>query len=413
MDEGGRWRKRRKLGAALVSSLLVHGGIAGLLIWRLLQAESTPQARRDPAARFGALGLALVNAAAEAEPTVVELAMASEVLPQTPDPSASVLPQHEVDRRTEVVNASSPAVANGTVPTRPAPDQGKGEGNVAPVVAVRADPSTSRQQLTDGASTYRQARSKIGWHLASPEPERREEEVGTGTTMATDSRAAEVALAPLVMAGDDSGNQHQGDSVADHNAVALVPGEGPLQTRLGPQHFDTDVKGPAVDEVATRSASNERDPKPLETVAVAAVGSASGQNRGPGNGPGVVAMNTHGAALAEHGSPVPAPPGKTVAVSAAEARRIGFEREIQARAGRAVVFPRRLALMLEQGDSIVRFVVGRNGQIEGPVQVVRSSGFPEFDAAAESAALRAAPYPKMPEPLTVNLRVVFSNPMVR
>ncbi|MDZ4693935.1 MAG: TonB family protein [Deltaproteobacteria bacterium] len=401
MSEGGRGRKRRKFGAALVSSLLLHAGLAGLLIWRLWEVHSTPQSTvRDPGPTF------------ETEPTLVELAMASEILPQTPEPVHSVLPEHEVDRRSEVVNASSPVFANGPEATRPAPDKGKNEGSSEPTVAARPDQSTSRQQLTDGASTYRQARSKIGWHLASPEPERREEEVGNGTTIAADSRAAEVALVPQVVDGDNPGSRQQGNAVADRNAAAHVTGEGPLQTRVGPQRFDTDVKGPAVDEVATRSASNERDPKPTEAATVGSVGSAA-QHRGPGNSPGAVAMATRGDALAQHGSPVLAPKGRAVAVSAVEARRIGFEREIQARAGRAVVFPRQLALMLEQGDSIVRFVVGRDGQIEGPVAIVRSAGFPEFDAAAQSAAQRAAPYPKMPEPLTVNLRVVFSNPMIR
>ncbi len=386
-----------------MSSLLLHGGLTGILVWQLLEAGSAPKS----------VGLALANAVFEGEPTLVELAMASEILQQLPDTTPSVLPEHEVDRRSEVVNASSPAVANGPEATRPAPDQGKGEGSFEAVVAARTDRSTSRQQLTDGASTYRQARSKIGWHLASPEPERREEEIGKGTTIGTDSRVAEVALVPLVVEGDDPGRQKQGDAVADHNVAAVIAGEDPLQTRLGPQRFDTDVKGPAVDAVTTRSASNERDPKLLETVVVAAVGLAEAQHLGPGQSPGVVATNTRGSNLAQDGSPVPAPHGKTISVSAAEARRMGFEREIQARASRAVVFPRRLALMLEQGDSIVRFVVGRDGHIEGSVQVVRSAGFPEFDAAAEAAALRAAPYPKMPEPLTVNLRVMFSNPVVR
>ena len=52
---------------------------------------------------------------------------------------------------------------------------------------------------------------------------------------------------------------------------------------------------------------------------------------------------------------------------------------------------------MEQGETIVYFVVGVEGRVsEGP-RVVKSSGFDEFDSAAVRAVRRAAPFPPMPE----------------
>ena len=67
-----------------------------------------------------------------------------------------------------------------------------------------------------------------------------------------------------------------------------------------------------------------------------------------------------------------------------------------ARQPRCSSFPKPLALRLEQGATIVYFVVGVDGRVsEGP-RVVKSSGFDEFDSAAVRAVRRAAPFPPMP-----------------
>jgi protein TonB len=75
-------------------------------------------------------------------------------------------------------------------------------------------------------------------------------------------------------------------------------------------------------------------------------------------------------------------------------------------------------LRLEQGETIVYFVVGVEGRLsEGP-WLVKSSGFQEFDSAALGAVRRAAPFPPMPDgnnarPLPVSMPVTFDNPVVR
>ena len=64
------------------------------------------------------------------------------------------------------------------------------------------------------------------------------------------------------------------------------------------------------------------------------------------------------------------------------------------------------------------FVVDVNGRLGDGPRVIKSSGFEEFDAAAVRAVRRAAPFPPMPDPatarpLSVSLRVIFDNPVVR
>ena len=76
-------------------------------------------------------------------------------------------------------------------------------------------------------------------------------------------------------------------------------------------------------------------------------------------------------------------------------------------------FPKRLALELQQGETILRFAVGADGSVSGSLDVTKSAGFREFDEAATAAVARAAPFPRMPEPLIVNMRFVFENPVLR
>ena len=74
--------------------------------------------------------------------------------------------------------------------------------------------------------------------------------------------------------------------------------------------------------------------------------------------------------------------------------------------------------MVEQGETIVYFVVGVDGRLgEGP-RVVKSSGFEEFDSAAMRAVRQAAPFPPMTDPRTarprpMSMSVTFDNPVIR
>ena len=95
-----------------------------------------------------------------------------------------------------------------------------------------------------------------------------------------------------------------------------------------------------------------------------------------------------------------------------------YIREITRRVNSLRQFPKRLALRLEQGETVVRFVVDVDGRLRSGVQVMKSSGFDEFDLEAARAVERAAPFPPLPPALAahalpVSMRVAFENPLVR
>jgi TonB family protein len=79
----------------------------------------------------------------------------------------------------------------------------------------------------------------------------------------------------------------------------------------------------------------------------------------------------------------------------------------------ALKFPKKLGLMLEQGETVVHFVVRADGRLAGAVTVIKSAGFDEFDAAAVSAVNRAAPFPATGRALSVSMPIAFDNPLVR
>ena len=76
---------------------------------------------------------------------------------------------------------------------------------------------------------------------------------------------------------------------------------------------------------------------------------------------------------------------------------------------------------LEQGETMIAFVVQPDGRLAGPVRVTKSAGFDEFDRAAIEAIRLVTPFPPIPRPpgvdrasaLPISLRVTFSNPVIR
>ena len=70
--------------------------------------------------------------------------------------------------------------------------------------------------------------------------------------------------------------------------------------------------------------------------------------------------------------------------------------EIRRRVARVLRFPKRLAMLLEQGEAIVQFMVERDGRVWGDVKLLKSAGFEEFDREALEVVRRAAPFPQLP-----------------
>ncbi len=86
---------------------------------------------------------------------------------------------------------------------------------------------------------------------------------------------------------------------------------------------------------------------------------------------------------------------------------------------RRLVFPRARQLAMDQGTSVFRVIVRRDGSLRAAPSLMRSSGYSDLDEAARRAILRAQPFAPLPPDLApdqdgiaVRLAVDFQNPMV-
>jgi len=74
---------------------------------------------------------------------------------------------------------------------------------------------------------------------------------------------------------------------------------------------------------------------------------------------------------------------------------------------------------MDQGTTVFRIVVRRDGSLRSPPSLVRSSGYADLDEAARRAILSAQPFAPLPpelapgqEQLALRLPIEFQNPMV-
>ncbi len=112
--------------------------------------------------------------------------------------------------------------------------------------------------------------------------------------------------------------------------------------------------------------------------------------------------------------------GDASALDTRDARYVRWFMEQKERVQNELVFPKPRALAKDQGISIYRVVVRRNGQLADTPHLVRSSGYADFDQAAVLAIRRAVPFTPLPErllpdasDLTLLIPVAFSNPLVQ
>jgi TonB family protein len=144
-----------------------------------------------------------------------------------------------------------------------------------------------------------------------------------------------------------------------------------------------------------------------------------GQGAGGIGGPGAPGSGT---ASAEGGRAAAYGPGsgEYSALDTSDSRYLRWYRSVRRSVYDHLTFPRERMLAMDQGWSVHRVRVHRNGRIAGPVQLQHSSGFADLDEAARRAIEEAAPFPPLPEGLspnadvhTVRLTIEHSNPMVR
>lgn len=300
----------------------------------------------------------------------------------------------------------------------PASDTGEGPGRPHEV-AWRRDASTLHERISDGARAYRPAREKLSARATSPEALRKEPVVGTGDSSRTKSAQAEAAEEVEVdLPAEDEETEKEPtpaptELAAAEAGTAAAEGEGPLEAEQGRKSFDATRPGKASETEVSRAASSELNPGLLDYSAPSASTAVGVVGRGPGDAPGVLAVQSSGSAPALNGgqplrSPIPAVgEGSDERVYARE------HQEIRQRVARALRFPRRLAIRLEQGEAIVVFQVERSGQVAGEVKLVKSAGFEEFDQEAVQVVRRAAPFPALRKALLVRIRIPFENPVIQ
>jgi TonB family protein len=342
------------------------------------------------------------------------------------EPPAPAWEARQGDRDNLVAQTVAPSDSDGRRPAAPAPDRGDSGGR-PPDHAYRRDESTLRSRLTDGSAESQPARTRISGRSASPQAIRREPVVGVGDSVhsKTPRRAPAPAPTSTVALGGPSGQAGTPGEAASEApppvpaaqlAAIAVPerARGPLDAEQGDRSFDTERQGRATDDGTQRAASNELHPGLTDFTRSSAPGNAAATDgRGPGARAGAVARPANGNAPSELGAP---DREATAAEVAERARARSYERyrqEIRQRVNKMFEFPKALALRLEQGVTIVYFVVGTDGRIADGPRVQKSSGFDEFDSAALRMVRRAAPFAPMPYTVPLSMSVIFDNPVIR
>jgi TonB family protein len=352
------------------------------------------------------------------EPTWVDLASPSG---EWPDPVPALPPGEDLasaDRGPMVGRSQTARISIAPERAPPAPDSGEGRGQkLAP--AFRRDSSSLHTRLTDGASRYRPEHERTGRSASSPDASRKELRVGLGDLSRTrhhpQPQAGEGAAPNTPADGEEDRRAATGEGqIPAHRLAGNEPvrGQGPLDAEAGARQFDVPEVGPARDTRWLRAASDEKHPGLMDLSAPSTPGPGAQPGRGPGDRPGATDRASPGQA--------PSPPGTDALFlgegdghGAAEQARSRYELEIRRRVARVLRFPPRLALQLEQGESIVAFTLGPDGRVQGDVRLIKSAGFEEFDREAKSAVLRAAPFPPAGHLTSFCLRVPFENPVVR
>ena len=227
-----------------------------------------------------------------------------------------------------------------------------------------------------------------------------------------------------------------GASDGERGTDAASPGRGILQGRgsraseaarvaRGRPRVD---RGPAATP-ATAQDSRIRDDEDTENLASEMMQSwvqstaHTGPRRGAGVGglggggtPGVGGGRQEGGRAASYGPG----DGRYAALDTSDARYRRWFLASSRRVQDALRFPRARALAMDQGTTVFRIVVRRDGTLRGAPRLVRSSGFEDLDRAALAAIRSATPFAPLPDDLapqlaqlSLSLPVEFSNPMVR
>lgn len=249
-------------------------------------------------------------------------------------------------------------------------------------------------------------------------------------------------------AGLDLGHRGEGPAApgraatspgADHAAAAGAerdsPGRG-IRAGRGPRADEAARVAharPPVDEgpAATQARDEGRVRDDADAEALAAmmtqswVESTARRGAEPGAGRGGVGGGGapgSGGDAGEGGVASPYGPGggPWASLDTGDRRYVRWYLEQSRRVRRNLRFPVARAVAMDQGVSVFRLVVRRDGAFSRPPRLVRSSGFADLDAEARRAIDRSAPFGAIPPELapgrpalSIELVVEHANPMVR
>jgi TonB family protein len=302
----------------------------------------------------------------------------------------------------------------------------------------RRDPDTLRVQLWSDPSRYQVPHRRTGDVRSSASPEwlARREQSGSGDReprrRARDG--APVAVAGTAGATGTGGVNDEVDRawrdadprfdggraplLPQQMAGAARPGQRPM-VDTGERATEAERVAALRDPVDASSASNAHTTRPLELSRPSSGG--RGQEGGvdrPRDAAGPLASSPHrGAGTAASTAPLAVGGGRE---SLRAARTDPYFRRLFERLDREIKFPRELALALEQGELVVTFNLSvRDGAIR-QLQVVKSSGFAEFDQEFRRALGAVSPLGPVPralrgrsDRLVVTAPYAFKSPLIR
>jgi TonB family protein len=303
-----------------------------------------------------------------------------------------------------------------------APDDGAGPGRPLET-AWRQDTRTLRARPSDGAAIYQNEKEKNAQQASSPQAARQEERIGVGDSSRTKQPRTEARPPVAILPPEEEADDDEPAIPIEEpplQVAALGPGTdqtrgaGPLAAEQGDKAFDVTQSGPAQETTNVRAASNELHPGLTDFSAPSSTKGDSRVGQGPSAIPGITKVRQEGTGAAP-AQDAPRSTGPVGALGEGTDERVYAREhmEIRQRVARVLKFPRRLAVMLEQGEAIILFAVERDGRVSGDVKLVKSAGFEEFDREAVDVVRRAAPFPVLPKKLLVRMRIPFENPMIQ
>lgn len=263
-----------------------------------------------------------------------------------------------------------------------------------PREGARHAPEASRRgaALSDGSSPG--PGEQAGLVLATPEPRS-----SAGAPAASPGRG--------ILGGEGRRESARARVALGRPPVDLGPAATPTPRRDRPND-DTDAELLAASLIEARADASRR------------AGRSEGERTG--NGPEESALG-FGSARGRAGGSLAEPygPGRGAhrALDTGEHRYRRWLLEQRRRIEERLEFPRSRQLAMDQGSTVVRITLQRDGSTLGAPRVIRSSGMADLDAAALAAVDRSLPFPPIPDDVApgrtridVTLPIDFENPLV-